>query len=174
MNVLRFLRPECIQLPLTTLPQPLPEDPEVETAAQVARRRAREKEAVIEELAAIFARCDQVVNQRKLHKDLIQRESNATTAIAPGIAIPHLRTLQARSLIMGLATAANDGLHYGSLDGQPTRLFVLIAAPPYDDRLYHQVHKAWAELLLDEDLVRDLTEADSQQAVFNRLRVFFR
>jgi PTS system fructose-specific IIC component len=171
VNVLRFLRPECIQLPLVTLPLEVSEE---ESPAQAARRRDREKDAVREELAGVLARCDDVINARKLHRDLIQREHNATTAIAPGIAIPHLRTLQARSFIMGLATAAGEGLHYGSVDAAPTRLFVLLAAPPYDDRLYHQVHKVWAGILLDEDLVAALTCATTSQEVFNLLRAHFR
>ncbi len=171
MNVLRFLRPECIQIPLAT--RPLPVEPD-ETPDQGLRRRRREKDAVMEELAAIFGRCQAIINPRKLHRDLIQRESNATTAIAPGIAIPHLRSLQARELVMGFAIAADEGLHYGSLDGTPTRLFVLLAAPPYDDRVFHQVHKTWAGILLDEDLVATLLQATHAQEVFNALRGVFR
>ena len=171
MNVLRFLRRECIRLPLVTQPQPVEED---ETPELAVRRKRREKEAVMEELAEVFGTCEAVTNSRKLLKDLVHREGNATTAILPGIAIPHLRTLQAKELVLGLAVASEPGLHYGSLDGEPTRLFILMAAPPYDDRLYHQVHKQWAEILHDEDTVAQLLECTSAQEVFNALRRWFR
>jgi mannitol/fructose-specific phosphotransferase system IIA component (Ntr-type) len=173
VNVLRFLRPACIQLPLVTQPVPLPDDPEEETPGQVAKRLAKEKGLVMEELAGVLARCEDVVNPTKLLRDLEHRERNATTAIGNGVAIPHVRTLQARSFIMGFARAAGEGLAYGAADGEPVRLFFLMAAPPYDDRVYHQVHREVATILTDDDLVDDLLRAEAPQDVFNLLRRFF-
>lgn len=171
MNVLRFLKPDCIQIPLLTAPLEPAED---ETPGQVTKRLAKEKDLVMTELAAVLARAPEIVNPSKLLRDLEQRERNATTALGGGVAIPHVRTLQARAFVMGFARADGDGLHYGALDGEPVRLFMLMAAPPYDDRLYHQVHREVATILSDEDVVRDLLLADDSQAVFNILRQFFR
>lgn len=175
MNVLRFLRPACIQLDLATAPLPivLDETGEEPTAA-MARRKSKEKDLVMAELAEILARSPDVVNPTKLHKDLIHRENNASTAIAPGVAIPHVRTLQARAFFMGFARAADPGLHYASLDGDPTRLFFLMAAPPYDDRTYHLVQKEIAQILRDDDMVDELLAVETPQDVFNSLRRFFR
>lgn len=174
MNVLRFLRPACIQLPLVTQPIPPPdEDDDEETPGQLAKRQAREKGLVMEELAAVLARCDDVVNPTKLLRDLEHRERNATTAIGNGVAIPHVRTLQARSFIMGFARADGDGLFYGAADGEPVRLFFLMAAPPYDDRIYHQVHREVATMLHDEEMVDALLATKQPQDVFNLLRRFF-
>ncbi len=171
MNILRFLNPDCIRLGMQTTPLPIAED---ETPAMVARRREKEKERVMAEVAQILAASPDIINPSKLLRDLTQRESNATTAIAPGVAIPHVRTLQARGFVMGLARADEPGLHYGALDGEPTRLFLLLAAPPYDDRTYLQAERALAELLLDEDVVAELLTAATPQEVFNLLRRWFR
>ena len=174
MNVLRFLKPACIQLPLATRPQPPPDGDEEETKAQLAKRRDREKHAVMEELAGVLARAPEIINPTKLLRDMEQRERNATTAIGGGVAIPHVRTLQARAFLMGFARAEGEGLHYGALDGEPVRLFFLMAAPPYDDRIYHQVHREVATILHDEDTVDALLAATDAQDVFNILRAFFR
>jgi PTS system fructose-specific IIC component len=171
VNVLRFLKPDCIQLPLLT--QPLPPGEE-ETPAQETKRRTKEKGLVMSELAGILARAPEIVNPSKLLRDLEHREGNATTAIGGGVAIPHIRTLQARAFIMGFARAEGDGLHYGAVDGEPVRLFFLMAAPPYDDRTYHQVHREVATILSDEDTVTALLAAERPQDVFNILRAFFR
>ena len=171
MNVLRFLKPACIQLPLTT--QPLPPIEE-ETAAQVQKRQSKEKGLVMTELAAVLSRADEIVNPSKLLRDLEHREHNASTAIGNGLAIPHLRTMQARGFVMGLARADGDGLFYGQPDNEPVRLFFLMAAPPYDDRLYHQVHKEVATIFNDEETVDLLMKALTAQDVFNILRQFFR
>ena len=108
MNVLRFLHPECIKLDLDFIPaEPLPD----ETEAQAAKRHEREKEVVLSEFAELLDRSGLVANRSKFTRDLINRERKATTAIAPGIAIPHVRTMHLSlnwtnsKLIAGLAAA---------------------------------------------------------------------
>jgi PTS system fructose-specific IIC component len=167
MNALRFLRPECVKLALDTVPE-APADAESE--AQRRNRLNRDKERVTEELAGILSASGQVANPSKFLRDLVNRERKATTAIAPGIAIPHVRTMQARSFIMGLARAQGEGIHFGSLDGEPTRLFFLLASPPYEDRLYLQVYRELSGLIQDEEVMAGLFAAQRVQDVFNVLR----
>jgi len=173
MNVLRFLHPECIRLDLNTQASQPPEDGE-ETPAQVARRLNRDKEAVMEELAGMFDSSGQLVNPTKFHKDLIFHERRNTTAILPGVAIPHVRTLQIRSFVMGIARAGGEGIWYDPSDGQPTRLFFMLAAPPYDDRVYLQVYREIAQIVADEEVVEELLAAADAQDIFGVLRRFFR
>ena len=170
MNVLRFLHPECIKLDLATHPSVPPEG---ETDAQREKRLQRDKEHVLEELAELFDRSGLVVNRSKFLRDLTNRERKATTAVAPGIAIPHVRTMQVRAFVMGFARAPGEGIPFDSLDGEPTKLFFLLASPPYDDRTYLTVYKELAQLIQDEDTFTALHEARVPQDVFNVLRGFF-
>lgn len=173
MNVLRFLRPACIRLALQARPLPPPEEAE-ETEAQVRRRLQAEKEAVMEELALLLDASGELVNPTKFHKDLIFHERRNTTAIIPGVALPHVRSLQVRAFVMGLARAPGEGIWYDSLDRQPTRLFFVLAAPPWDDRSYLAVYREIAQILKDEDTVEELMTAPTVNEVFNVLRRFFR
>ena len=173
MNILRFLNPACIKLDLHTQPLPPPEDGD-ESESQLRRRRGAEKEAVMEELASLFDASGHLVNPTKFHKDLIFHERRNTTAILPGVALPHVRTLQIRSFVMGLARAGGEGLWYDPIDGQPTRLFFMLAAPPYDDRIYLQVYRELATIVADEGVVEDLLAVPDAQGVFGVLRRFFR
>jgi fructose PTS system EIIBC or EIIC component len=170
VNVLRFLHPECIKLDLETHAS---EPVENETETQRDKRLQRDKERVLEELAGLFDRSGLVVNRSKFLRDLTNRERKATTAVAPGIAIPHVRTLQVRAFVMGFARASGDGIPFDSLDGEPTRLFFLLASPPYDDRTYLAVYRELAQLIQDEDAFAALHEAKVPQDVFNVLRGFF-
>jgi PTS system fructose-specific IIC component len=173
VNVLRFLRPACIRLELETRPLPPPEDGE-ETEAQVRRRLQHEKEAVMEELAHLLDASGELVNPTKFHKDLIFHERRNTTAVIPAVALPHVRSLQVRSFVMGMARAPGDGIWYDSLDRQPTRLFLIMAAPPWDDRTYLAVYREIAQILQDEETVDALMAAPTVNEVFNVLRRFFR
>ncbi|MBA3697243.1 MAG: PTS sugar transporter subunit IIA [Planctomycetes bacterium] len=170
MNVLRFLHPECIKLDLETHPS---EAVEGESEAQRDKRLQRDKEHVLEELANLFDRSGLVVNRSKFLRDLTNRERKATTAIAPGIAIPHVRTLQVRAFVMGFARAPGEGIPFDSLDGEPTKLFFMLASPPYDDRTYLTVYKELAQLIQDEDTFAALHDVKVSQDVFNVLRGFF-
>lgn len=170
MNVLRFLHPECIKLDLDTHAS---ERVEGETESQRHKRQQRDKEHVLEEVAELLDRSGLVVNRSKFLRDLTNRERKATTAVAPGIAIPHVRTLQVRAFVMGFARASGDGIPFDSLDGEPTKLFFLLASPPYDDRTYLAVYKELAQLIQDEDSFAALHEAKVPQDVFNVLRGFF-
>jgi PTS system fructose-specific IIC component len=170
VNVLRFLHPECIKLDLETHAS---EPPENETEAQRDKRLQRDKEHVLEELADLFDRSGLVVNRSKFLRDLTYRERKATTAVAPGIAIPHVRTMQVRAFVMGFARAPGEGIPFDSLDGEPTKLFFLLASPPYDDRTYLAVYKELAHLIQDEDSFAALHAARVPQDVFNVLRGFF-
>jgi len=170
VNVLRFLHPECIKLDLETHPSEPVED---ETDAQRNKRRQRDKDHVLEELAELFDRSGLVVNRSKFLRDLTNRERKATTAIAPSIAIPHVRTLQVRAFVMGFARAPGDGIPFDSLDGEPTKLFFMLASPPYDDRTYLTVYRELAQLIQDEDTFAALHDVKVPQDVFNVLRGFF-
>jgi PTS system fructose-specific IIC component len=170
VNVLRFLHPECIKLDLDSHPS---EPVEGETESQRHKRLQRDKEQVLEEIAELMDRSGLVVNRSKFLRDLTNRERKATTAVAPGIAIPHVRTLQVRAFVMGFARASGDGIPFDSLDGEPTKLFFLLASPPYDDRTYLAVYKELAQLIQDEDAFAALHEAKVPQDVFNVMRGFF-
>jgi mannitol/fructose-specific phosphotransferase system IIA component (Ntr-type) len=167
VNLLRYLRPECICMNLATTQTPAAED---ETDGQRERRRAADKERILQELVDLLDQSGEIVNPTKFYKDMVNRERKATTAIAPGLAIPHVRSLQARSFIMGFARAPEPGLHFGSLDGEPTRLFFLLASPPYEDSLYLKVYRQFAEMIRHDWIVASFLTAETPQDVLNVLR----
>ena len=170
MNVLRFLHPECIRLDLETVAGEALAD---ETEGQRNKRLQKDKDAVLQEIAGLINRSGLVANPNKFLKDLINRERKATTAIAPGIAIPHVRTMQVRAFVMGFARASGEGIPFDSLDGEPTKLFFLLASPPYDDRTYLAVYRELSLLIQDEEAFAGLHAAKTPQDVFNVLRGFF-
>ncbi len=144
-----------------------------ESAGAKARRERQDLEAVVAEIAQLLEASEAVVNRSKLQRDLLNRERKATTAIIPGVAIPHVRTLQVRRFVMGFARADADGIPFGAVDGVPTRLFLPLVSPPYDDRTYLLVYRELAQLLSDEEVVAQLLAAQEVQEVFNILRRFY-
>lgn len=142
MNLARLLDPALIKLTMETRFEP-PADGEEKTR----RQRRDDKEQILDELVALLEKSGKVGNRTKLLTDFINRERKASTGIGHGIAIPHIRTYQARELVIAIARSA-DGYDFDALDGQPVHLFFVMAAPSYgDEALYLRVFKALAEVL---------------------------
>lgn len=167
VNILRFLDPNCIALDLQSPISPAPDAEE--SAAARERRLVSDKETLLQELCELLDRSGAIVNPSKFYKDMVNRERKATTAIAPGIAIPHVRSMQVRSFVMGFARS-RQGHPFASLDGGPTRLFFLLASPPYEDKLYLRVYRQFAEMIRHDWVQQSFLDAETEQDVLNILR----
>jgi mannitol/fructose-specific phosphotransferase system IIA component (Ntr-type) len=140
MKLTRYIKPSQIRLELgTRTPDPAPE------GWSESRLIWTVKEQVLEELVELFESSGRVVNRSKLLTDLLNRERKATTGIGDGLAIPHVRTMQARDFVLVFARST-PGVEFGALDRGPVHLFLGIVAPPYHDKLYLQVYKQIAEI----------------------------
>ncbi|HYE03996.1 MAG TPA: PTS sugar transporter subunit IIA [Planctomycetota bacterium] len=166
MNVLRFLHPDCIALDLDLAPTPPGDD---ESDAQLRRRRERDKESALERFADLLDLSGAIANPTKLFKDMRQRETQGSTAIAPGLAIPHARSMQARRFVIGFVRATPP-VWFDSADGSDTRLFFLLAAPPYDDAVYLKVLRDFAEMMQNEWVGDALIAAKDAHEVMSVLR----
>lgn len=142
MQISRYLTPKLIKLEMDTVfEQPEDGESQVLTIKRIQER----KELLIAECVELLNLSGKVGNKNKLLRDLFDREKKATTAIGKGIAIPHVRTMQAKELVIAIARST-AGYDFDAADGQPVHVFVAMAAPPYDDSLYLRVFRALAQL----------------------------
>jgi len=152
MSFGRFFREELVKLELQSRLEQLAEGVEP-TAEALERLRWHSKERVMEELAALFSASGEVRNPHKFLLDLVNREKKASTAIGDGLAVPHVRSLQPRKLVVCFARST-AGVEYDSPDGRPVQLFFGVAAPSYDDAVYLRLYKWLAGAFLREDWLR--------------------
>lgn len=147
MNIARLLNTDLIKLHMETPRVSEGDDSDGDDEEPSEREIRAQKRAVLDELVTLLERSGHVGNRNKLLNELENREKKATTAIGHGIAIPHIRTLQAKELVIGVALSPDEGYDFDAPDGQPVKLFFVMAAPPYDDNLYLRLFKALAEVL---------------------------
>ena len=142
MNIARLLDPSLIKLSMDTHIEPPPNGD-----AKTPRQLRNDKELILSELVTILEASGKVGNRTKLLTDFVNRERKASTATGHGIAFPHIRTYQAKELVIGIARSG-AGYDFDAPDGDPVHLFFVMAAPSYgDDSLYLKVFKALAEVL---------------------------
>jgi mannitol/fructose-specific phosphotransferase system IIA component (Ntr-type) len=153
MDVGRYLRQELVKLELESVPDPLGDDAE-NTEKAILRRRWKFKEKIISELAELFSLSGEIRNQHKFLLDLTNREKQVSTAIGNGIAVPHVRSMQPRKIVLCFARS-REGLDYFSPDGQPVHIFFGVAAPSYDDSVYLRMYKWLAHAFSREEWLHD-------------------
>jgi nitrogen PTS system EIIA component len=89
---------------------------------------AREKSAVLREMAQRLAAQRESLNADKVLQVLWERERISTTAIGEGVAIPHGKLVGIEHVI-GVFARSPSGVDFASLDGAPTHLFFVLLAP---------------------------------------------
>ena len=101
----------------------------IEESVVRAPVKAAGKEEVIRELVDVLVGAGKITDARTALQAVLDREAKGSTGLADGIAVPHGKTTAARELTIAIGVSP-DGIEFGSLDGQPARLFFLILAPP--------------------------------------------
>jgi len=153
----------AVKLEMTTRIEPLEEGQSLEKWRQTA------KERILDELVSLLEADNRIGNRTKLLIDFVNRERKATTGIGDGIAIPHIRSKQAKEFMIAFARST-EGYDFESMDGEPVHMFFVMAAPPYDDDLYLRVFKCLAEKLQYEDFRQQLMDATNPGEIIRAIR----
>ena len=90
--------------------------------------QATEKKAVIEEMIQSLVEHGYVTDFETFKEGILAREALTSTGLGDGIAMPHSKNTAVKEATV-LFAKSNKGVDYESLDGQPTDLFFMIAAP---------------------------------------------
>jgi PTS system nitrogen regulatory IIA component len=86
------------------------------------------KASVLAEMSKHLAEQQPGIDANELLRSIEDREALASTAIGDGIAIPHAKIPSAAHLVGVIARSA-EGLPFDSLDGKPTHIVCMLAAP---------------------------------------------
>lgn len=118
------------------------------------------KEEAINILVDLMDATGRLNNKEEYKKAVLDRESLSTTGIGDNIAIPHAKTPAVKE--PGLAAMiVENGVDYDSLDGEPAKLFFLIAAPEGENNLHLDVLARLSTMLMDPDFKETLIKASS-------------
>lgn len=144
MQIARYLKPELVRLGMVH--GHLDEiDPEKDRDAELARLKLD----VIDELVDLFMETGVVRNRNKFRMDMINREKGSSTAVGMGVAVPHVRSMQPRSV--GLIFArSREGVWYDAPGGELVHIFFGVCSPVYDDKQALAFYQWVAQSFLQE------------------------
>ena len=122
----------------------------------------KSKSEAIDMLVELQVKSGNIADAEGYKKAILAREEKGSTAVGDGIAIPHAKseTVKAPSLA---ATTVKEGVDYEALDGEPSNLLFMIAAPN-DGDVHLEVLSRLMTILMDEDFREKLLNAkDSEE-----------
>ncbi|WP_242270679.1 fructose-specific PTS transporter subunit EIIC [Bacillus cereus group sp. BfR-BA-01310] len=129
---------------------------------------ASNKEAVIDELVEKLNGANRLNSKAEFKEAILKRESQSTTGIGEGIAIPHAKTKTVKQPAICFGRSVS-GINYESLDGQPAYLFFMIAASEGANNTHLETLSRLSTLLMDEGFRKQLLEAKDEDEL---LRLF--
>jgi mannitol/fructose-specific phosphotransferase system IIA component (Ntr-type) len=126
---------------------------------------------VLQQLVGALARMGKVSREsvEPLTEALMERERLGTTGMGKGLALPHLRSPLVNGYV-GVVGVAREGIDFESLDGEPTRLVILLLSP-FESREGHaRIMGRLATLLSDKTLQYSLQVSRTVEALRTLLR----
>ena len=120
------------------------------------------KEEAIDKLVNLMDQAGNITDKQEYKKGIIAREEMGTTAIGAGIAIPHSKNKAVKQAGIASMTVPS-GVDYDSMDGEPSNLFFMIAAPAEGSDVHLEVLSRLSTILMDDQFRKDLLEAKTKE-----------
>ncbi len=147
MALADLIRPEVVKVPLV----------------------GKTKNEVLRELVQLLLDAGRIGELESVCDALLAREALGSTGLEQGVAVPHAKTRAVRRLTAAIGIAP-QGVDFQSADGQPSRLFFLLLAPPDQSGPHIQALAEIARLAKSPTFLRLLSGASSGQEVTDLIR----
>ena len=130
--------------------------------------KGQTKQEIIDEMVEILYQGGKLNDKEEYKKAILAREAQSSTGLEEGIAIPHAKTSAVKipSIAFGLS---KNGVDYESLDGEPSKLFFMIAAPANASNTHIEILSKLTTMLLDDEIREKLLEVKTEQEVIDIL-----
>ncbi|MCC6463712.1 MAG: PTS sugar transporter subunit IIA [Planctomycetes bacterium] len=112
--------------------------------------KAGSKREALIEIVQEMGKNPGITDTEALKKAILDREEIMSTGVGLTIAVPHAKLHSVKAFTLGLARSSR-GIDYDSLDGQPVKIIVAIAAPDNDQNTYLRVLAAVMHVLRNEE-----------------------
>ena len=126
------------------------------------------KSEIIDEMVDILYNNGKLNDREEYKKEILKREAQSSTGMEEGIAIPHGKTNAVKIPTVAIGIS-KKGIDYESLDGEPSHLFFMIAAPENSNDSHIELLSKITTMLLEDDIREALLNAKSKEEVLDIL-----
>lgn len=130
--------------------------------------KGKTKMEIIDEMVDILYNNGKLNDREKYKQEILKRESQSSTGMEEGIAIPHGKTNAVKIPTVAIGIS-KQGVDYESLDGKPSHLFFMIAAPENSNDSHIELLSKITTMLLEDDIREALLNVKSKEEVLDIL-----
>ena len=130
--------------------------------------KGQTKLEIIDEMVDMLYNNGKLNDREEYKNEILKREAQSSTGMEEGIAIPHGKTKAVKIPTVAIGIS-KKGVDYESLDGEPSHLFFMIAAPENSNDSHIELITKITTLLLEDDIREALLNAKSKEEVLDIL-----
>lgn len=124
--------------------------------------KASTKQEVFEELIDLLAKDNRIKDKQKFLTDIQAREEIGNTGFEDGVALPHAKSTAVSQPAVAIGIS-RSGIEYGAEDGQPSKLFFMIASPDNGADHHIEVLAELSSKLIEQGFIEQFMQASSEQ-----------
>src|SRR5690625_1023701 len=124
------------------------------------------KPDTIEELVTVLNDAGKLSDKETFQEEILNREKQSTTGVGDGVAIPHAKTKAVKEAAIAFGRSI-EGIDYEALDGQPSHLFFMIAAPEGANDTHLQALARLSTILMRKEIRQQLLEAKTEEEILS-------
>ena len=126
------------------------------------------KDEILEELLSLLCQSGNIEDREMVLNALKEREATMSTGLEKGIAIPHAKTNGVRETCVAIGLK-KDGIDFNSLDGQPAKIFIMLASPIENSGPQMRAMAAFSGALMRDEVRAALMNAENAESVIEIL-----
>lgn len=123
------------------------------------------KLGIIQELVEVLDK-NGFLNDKKLTTDaILERENSMSTGMQNGLALPHGKTNGTKKMTLAIGLK-KEGVDFGSLDGKPSTVFILVVSPKQSAEPHIQLLSEIGKKLFSEARIKELLELELKTDIY--------
>ncbi|GDZ85205.1 PTS fructose transporter subunit IIC [Leuconostoc citreum] len=128
--------------------------------------KAKTKQAAFEEMINRLYEAGRITDKKVFLEGILARESQTTTGLGDGIAMPHAKNSAVKMPTVAFARST-AGVDYQAMDGQPVHLLFMIAVPANANNTHLEALASLSRYLLQDGFMDKLKQATTPDDVVN-------
>ena len=126
------------------------------------------KDEILEELLSLLCQSGNIEDRAMVLNALKERESSMSTGLEKGIAIPHAKTNGVKETCVAIGLK-KEGVNFDSLDGEPSKIFIMLASPIENSGPQMRAMAAFSGALMRDEVRAALMNAENAETVIEIL-----
>ncbi|RKY53054.1 MAG: hypothetical protein DRP93_07155, partial [Candidatus Neomarinimicrobiota bacterium] len=125
---------------------------------------ANDKEGIISSLVNVLNNNNSILDGEEVKQAVLERENAMSTGMQHGVALPHGKTDAVKRITMAVGLK-KDGADFKSLDGKPSKVFILVVSRKKTAEPHIQLLSEIGKKLFSEDAVNKLLSCKNEKEV---------